>query len=340
MADDAMADDGTRVEVLRTDDAAAGQRLDRWLAEAPVGLSRSRVQRLIDEGHVTVDGTACPGRTKLHGGEEIRVTIPPAKTVRMEPDPSVPLEIVYEDEDLAVIDKSAGVVVHPAPGHHEGTLVHGLLARLDRLSGVGGRARPGLVHRLDRDTSGLLVVAKNDAAHHALADQLRDRTLGRIYRAIVWGTPDPPKARIDLPLDRDPKQRERRRVVETGGRRAVTDFRLELGVDGASLLRLRLKTGRTHQIRVHLAHRGHPVLGDRLYGGGPGRLQGAHPAHRARLREALRCAGRQALHACELSLVHPRTGETMCWRSPLPPDLTAAWQALGGQVPGPDPADR
>lgn len=332
--------DASRVEVLRTDETAAGQRLDRWLADAPLGLSRSRIQRLIDEGHVEVDGEVRPGRTKLRADQEIRVEVPPARPVSMEPDASVPFDILYEDEDLAVIEKPPGVVVHPAPGHHTGTLVHGLMARLDHLSGVGGRARPGLVHRLDRDTSGLMVVAKNDAAHHALADQLRDRTLGRIYRAIVWGTPDPPKARIDLPLDRDPKQRERRRVVENGGRRAVTDFRVELEAEGASLLRLRLKTGRTHQIRVHLAHRGHPVLGDVLYGGGPARLAGAHPEHRQRLRSALRRAKRQALHACELSLEHPRTGETLRWRVPLPADLTAAWTALGGRPPGLGPADR
>ena len=334
-----MTESDVRHETLRVDVAAAGTRLDRWLADAPLGLSRSRIQRLIDEGNVAVDGAARPGRTKLRGGEEIRVTVPPAREVAMEPDSDVPFEIVFEDDELAVIEKPAGVVVHPAPGHHSGTLVHGLLARLDRLSGVGGRARPGLVHRLDRDTSGLMVVAKTDGAHQALADQLRDRTLGRVYRAIVWGTPDPPRGRIHRNLDRDPKQRERRKVVEEGGRRAITDFRVEIGVEGASLLRLRLKTGRTHQIRVHLAHRGHPVLGDDLYGGGAPRVAGAHPEHRMRLRNALRLSGRQALHACELTLVHPRSGETMRWRRPLPDDLAAAWDALGGRAPGLGPSD-
>ena len=329
-----------RVEELRTGEDAAGQRLDRWLADQPLGLSRSRLQRLIDEGSVHVDGRSRPARTRLKAGQTVRVVVPAARPVEVVPDADVPFDIVYEDEQLAVIDKPAGVVVHPAPGHREKTLVHGLLARLDALSGVGGRARPGLVHRLDRDTSGLMVVAKTDAAHHSLADQLRDRTLGRIYRAIVWGVPDPPKGRIDLALDRDPRVRERRRVVETGGRRAITDFRVELRVEGASLLRLRLKTGRTHQIRVHLAHRGHSVLGDELYGGGERRLAGAHPAHRPRLRAALIRAGRQALHACELSLAHPITGEPMRWQSLLPQELAGAWIELGGSPPGPGPADR
>ena len=335
-----MVDPGVRREERVADAAAVGQRLDRWLSDQSLGLTRSRIQRLIEQGEVEVDGHVVPGRTRLRGGERVVVVVPAPRSVEMQADPTVPFEILYEDDDLAVIVKPAGVVVHPAPGHREGTLVHGLMARLDRLSGVGGRARPGLVHRLDRDTSGLMVVAKTDAAHNGLADQLRDRSLGRIYRAIVWGTPDPPKGRIDLPLDRDPKVRERRRVVQTGGRRAITDFRLEFGVEGASLLRLRLRTGRTHQIRVHLAHRGHPVLGDTLYGGGESRLSGAHPSHRLRLRAALVAAGRQALHACELAFTHPRTGEALHWRVPLPDDLARAWAELGGPEIGLDALDR
>lgn len=318
-----------RSYVLLVGDDGAGERLDRWVTAQPVDLTRSRVQRLIDEGTVLVDGEVQPARFRLRGGERIEVNVPPPAPVDLVPDASVPFELVYEDEDLAVIDKPAGVVVHPAPGHRQGTLVHGLLARLDGLSSVGGRARPGLVHRLDQDTSGLLVIAKNDAAHHHLADQLRARTLGRIYRAIVWGQPNPEKDRIDLPLDRDPSSRKRRAVVE-GGRRAITDFRIEARTMGASLLRIRLRTGRTHQIRVHLAHRGHPVLGDVLYGGGEKRLSGAHPDHRHALSGALREAGRQALHACELSLTHPRTGELLRWRSDLPEELARAWELLGG----------
>ena len=320
-------DPRTFVLVVGTD--GAGERLDRWVTAQPIELTRSRVQRLIDEGTVLVDGEVQPSRFRLSGGERIEVRVPAPTPVDLVADPTVPFVLVYEDDDLAVIDKPAGVVVHPAPGHRQGTLVHGLLARLGGLSSVGGRARPGLVHRLDRDTSGLLVIAKNDAAHHHLADQLRARTLGRIYRAIVWGQPLPEKDRIDLPLDRDPRSRKRRAVVE-GGRRAITDFRIEARADGASLLRIRLRTGRTHQIRVHLAHRGHPVLGDELYGGGEKRLSGAHPDHRHALAAALRAAGRQALHACELSLTHPRTGAELRWRSDLPDELARAWEALGG----------
>ena len=167
-------------------------------------------------------------------------------------------------------------MVHPAPGNRSGTLVNGLLARLESLSGVGGKARPGIVHRLDKDTSGVLVIARNDRAHQALSAQLEDRSLVRIYRAICFGTPTPPAARIDLPLDRDPRDRKRRAVVKDG-RPAVTDYKVESVGLGASLLRLRLRTGRTHQIRVHLAHRGHPVLGDELYGGGEKRVEGSHP---------------------------------------------------------------
>jgi len=263
----------------------------------------------------------------LHEGDEVRFAIPEPEPVDFEPDPAVAFEILHVDDDIAVIDKPAGLVVHPAPGHRSGTLIHGLLARLETLSGVGGKARPGLVHRLDKDTSGLLVVARNDRAHQSLAAQLEDRSLVRIYRAICFGTPSPPAARIDLPLDRDPRNRKRRAVVNDG-RPAVTDYRVESEGLGASLLRLRLRTGRTHQIRVHLAHRGHPVLGDSLYGGGVRRAEGAHPAHRVGLRSAIAAIGRQALHAWELRLIHPGTGEEMRFQSPVPDDFRCAWDFL------------
>lgn len=306
----------------------AGQRLDRWLSDQVEGLSRSRVQKLIEAGEVTVDGEARPGRHRLSTGERIQLVVPAAEPVEgLEPDSSVPFEIVYEDPHLAVVDKPAGVVVHPAPGHRRGTLVQGLMARLDALSGVGGRLRPGIVHRLDRETSGLLVVARNDAAHRSLQAQLQDRSLGRTYQAIVWGQPDPPGGTLDFPLDRHPRQRERRAVVE-GGRPARTHYGTLETRPGATLLELRLESGRTHQIRVHLAHVGHPVLGDPLYWGDARRLKGAHPDHRPALQRALGELGRQALHACRLRLVHPATGEQMEFASPLPPDIRAALDQL------------
>jgi 23S rRNA pseudouridine1911/1915/1917 synthase len=311
-----------------------GERLDRWLQACDLGPSRSQWQRLIDEGSVLVNGEPRPSRHRLHEGDEVAFTIPEPEPTEIEPDPEVRFEFLHVDEDIAVIDKPAGLVVHPAPGHRTGTLVNGLLARLETLSGVGGKARPGIVHRLDKDTSGVLVVARNDRAHQALSAQLEDRSLVRIYRAICFGTPTPPAARIDLPLDRDPRDRKRRAVVR-GGRPAITDYKVESVGLGASLLRLRLRTGRTHQIRVHLAQRGHPVLGDELYGGGEKRVEGAHPGHRARLREAIRLIGRQALHAWELRLVHPSTGQEMRFRSPVPDDLRAAWELLRA----PEPAD-
>ena len=312
-----------------------GRRLDHWLVERPIGLSRSRLQRLIEQGHVSVDGKACPARHRVKAGQRVRVEVPPAEEVALEPDPSVPLEILYEDEQLAVVLKPAGVVVHPAPGNWSGTLVHGLMARLSSLSGVGGRLRPGIVHRLDRDTSGLMVIAKTDRAHHALQEQLRARTLGRIYEAICWGRPRLDRDRLEYPLDRDPHDRKRRAVVE-GGRPAVTDYRVLEELRGATRLRLRLWTGRTHQIRVHLAHRGHPVLGDEVYGGGSRRLAGAHPHHRPALSEALRALDRQALHAVELHFVHPVREEPMEWVSPLPASMERALEILRPDRPASD----
>ena len=323
---------GPGTERLAVPDAAAGERLDRWLQSRDLGPSRSQWQRLIDRGAVLVDGACQPSRYRLRGGEVVSVEFPEPEPVGIRADPDVRFGLLHVDEDLAVVDTPAGLVVHPAAGHRSGTLVHGLLAQLDTLSGVGGRARPGLVHRLDKDTSGVMVVARNDRAHEALAAQLADRSLVRIYRAICFGTPDPVAGDIDLPLDRDPRNRKRRAVVE-GGRPSRTDYRIEVAGRGASLLRLRLRTGRTHQIRVHLAHRGHPVLADTLYGGGRRRVEGAHPDHRAALRAAIDAIGRQALHAWELRFTHPRTGELMRFRAPVPDDFRAGWAHLRPEDP-------
>jgi 23S rRNA pseudouridine1911/1915/1917 synthase len=308
---------------------AAGERLDLWLSRIEAELSRSRVQKLIDAGLVLVDDRLRPASFRLRGGELVRWEIPPAEPTELCADLSVDFSIRFEDGELAVIEKPAGLVVHPGPGHRQGTLLHGLLARLSSLSEVGGRARPGLVHRLDRDTSGLLVVAKTDRAHLALVEQLRRRELKRGYIALCWGRPAAERASLDYPLGRHPGDRKRRAVVAEG-RPARTDYELKASGNGASLLSLSLHTGRTHQIRVHLAHIGHPVLGDELYGGGDDRLRGAAPAHRASLALALGAIGRQALHACELCLRHPISGAILEFRSDPPPPFTQACRVLFG----------
>jgi 23S rRNA pseudouridine1911/1915/1917 synthase len=224
------------------------------------------------------------------------------------------LKVRYEDDDLLVIDKPAGLVVHPGPGHAGGTLVHGLLARGPQWSSVGGVERPGIVHRLDKDTSGLMIVARNDTTHRDLARQLQDRTMHRRYQAIVVGEVPDAAARIDAPVGRDPRHRQRMAVVASG-RQAITDFRRLGLVQGHTLLEVSLLTGRTHQVRVHLAYIRHPVLGDTVYGR-PSPL-----------------IGRPALHAAEITFRHPRTGKAVKLDSPLPPDFVAAWDALGGTIP-------
>lgn len=312
--------------------ADAGARLDRWLADRSPDLSRSRVQKLILEGLVQVDGRVRSANTRLKADAEVTWTVPAPQPSHLDQDDEVGFLLVYEDEDLAVVDKPAGVVVHPAPGHARGTLVQGLLARLTSLSDVGGKIRPGLVHRLDKDTSGLLVVAKNDPTHRDLQRQIQERSLRRTYRALCWGVPTPPQGTIDLPLARHPRDRKRQ-AVRQGGRPASTGYRTERVLPGAALLQLSLQTGRTHQIRVHLSHRGHPVLGDALYGGGPRRLRGAAPEHRATLKAVLRVMCRQALHAARLGLAHPRTGELLDFESPLPDDFQRALQILSRSMP-------
>jgi 23S rRNA pseudouridine1911/1915/1917 synthase len=314
-----------RTARVLVDPSEAGERLDVVLSRA-LDLSRTRIQRLLADGHVRVTGAGAPGPGRLRKAEPLQegwvveVHVPPAEAVTLVAQ-DLPLDIVYQDAHLAVVDKAAGMVVHPAPGHREGTLVHALLHHLTDLSGVGGRLRPGIVHRLDRDTSGLLVVAKTDAAHQGLADALRRRHVKRRYRAASWGHLDASPRTIDAPVARDPRDRKKMAVVD-GGRRALTRVRVRERWLAAELLDVALQTGRTHQIRVHLAHLGHPVVGDAVYGAGWERGMGGE----ARLwaRELARRVPRQFLHAAELVFDHPVTGERMRFEAPLPPDLEAA----------------
>ena len=298
------------------------ERVDAWLARR-LGLSRTRAARLVEQGRVRVEGRRVRKSTPVVPGQRVEVEIPPPDPVGLEPE-DIPLAVVHEDDALLVVDKPAGLVVHPAPGHPRGTLVNALLHHVSDLAGVGGRLRPGIVHRLDRDTSGLLVVAKNDAAHQALSRELAERRMGRSYLAAAWGHLRESPATVDAPIGRSPRARQRMAVV-AGGRRAVTHLEVRERWVAGELLEIRLETGRTHQIRVHLAHIGHPVVGDPVYGAGWERGV-AGPARRW-AGELARRTGRQFLHACALSFTHPATGAPMSFHSPLPPDLAeiAEW---------------
>jgi 23S rRNA pseudouridine1911/1915/1917 synthase len=309
---------GGRVERLVVGTGEA-DRLDRFLAER-LTLSRTRIQALIAEGRVRVDDRAARKSERVEEGSRVVVEVPPAAPVEIPPE-DLPLSRVYEDDDLLVVDKAAGMVVHPAPGHRTGTLVNVLLFHVRDLSGVGGRLRPGIVHRLDRDTSGLLVVAKSDRAHAGLAEALRARRVKRLYRAACWGHLADSPATVDAPVGRDRRDRKRMAVVE-GGRRAVTHVRVRERWLRADLLDVTLQTGRTHQIRVHMAHIGHPVVGDPTYGIGWERGLGG--PDRAWVRELARRTPRQFLHAAELVFDHPVSGARMRFRAPLPSDLEAA----------------
>jgi len=305
-----------------------GERLDRFLSQAAaargLALSRTRLKALIEAGQVTIDGAeARDPAARIAEGKQIALAVPPPEDAAIAGE-DLPLEVVYEDAHLLIVDKPAGLVVHPAPGHAAGTLVNALIRHCgDSLSGVGGVKRPGIVHRLDKDTSGLLVVAKNDAAHQGLAalfaDHGRSGSLKREYRALVWGAPERASRTIAAAIGRHPFSREKMAVVaDKRGRAAVTHWRVEERLGPASLVACRLETGRTHQIRVHLAHIGHPLLGDSVYGAGfktkASRLSGE-------ARAALDALGRQALHAAILAFDHPVTGEPLAFESPLPTDL-------------------
>lgn len=332
--------DETIHSILVTEDDR-GARLDKVLASHLPALSRSRLKDLALAGAVAVNGVAAadPAR-KMRVGETITLTVPPAAPAEPEGE-NIPLVIVHEDDDLIVIDKPAGLVVHPSAGHETGTLVNALIHHCGKsLSGINGVMRPGIVHRLDKDTSGLLVVAKNDRAHKALADQFADHgrsgPLERRYLALCWGVPRHPQGTVDAAIGRSTVNREKMAVVaEDKGRFAITHYRvLETlpGADGkpvASLVECMLETGRTHQIRVHMAHLGHPLLGDETYGAGfRTKTNLLTPA----ARDALEKLGRQALHAAELGFEHAGSGEFLSFESDMPADLAALLAAFRGPV--------
>lgn len=298
--------------------SARGRRLDRALVEAFPQLSRARVQTLLREGRALVEGKPAKSAARVKGGERVELRLAPPTPAAPEAE-NLPLSILFQDRDLLVLDKAPGMVVHPAAGHWRGTLVNALLHHVLDLGGVGGSLRPGLVHRLDKDTSGCLVVAKNDAALTGLQAAFKTRQVQKTYLALVHGQP-PPQGVVETFYGRHPRHRQRFTGKVTAGKPAVTHYRVIERLHGSSLLEVDLLTGRTHQIRVHLAETGYPLLGDVLYGGtrrGDARVKAVQTA-----------LGRQALHAARLAFAHPRTGVRRVFEAPLPRDFQAALQAL------------
>ena len=297
--------------LLRASEESKNQRLDAFLASSLDGLTRSQATRLIESGEVAVNGRAVSKSYKLAGGEDIAVTLPEPEPVEAVPQ-DIPLDVVYEDADVIVVNKPSGMVVHPAPGHPDGTLVNALLYHCaGTLSGVGGALRPGIVHRIDRDTSGIIIAAKNDAAHQYLSAQLADHTLARTYECIVVGALREDRGTVDAPIARHPTDRKRMAVV-AGGREAVTHWEVIARYPGYTHVRCRLETGRTHQIRVHMAYIGHPILGDTVYGA---------------KKEVPGLTG-QCLHAVGLRFLHPRTHEVVELSCPLPEEFTRMLQKI------------
>lgn len=295
--------------------AQAGARLDQFLAQS-LGWSRARLQKLLKAGLVTIDGEARAASYRVRAGETVTVQVPEPSPSPLTPEP-LALNIVFEDRDLLVLNKPPGLVVHPGAGHRQGTLLNALLHHCPELKEIGEVSRPGLVHRLDKDTSGLLVVAKTSLAHQSLVSQFAARETRKQYLALVWGLLSEPEGRIDKDIGRHPTARQRMSVQARRGKTAVTRWRVLQEFPGPlTLLELSPETGRTHQLRVHLASEGHPVLGDATYGGGVSRLAG-HP----KLTGLKPLVHRQLLHAWRLAVTHPRTGERLYWEAPLPEDF-------------------
>ncbi len=298
-----------------------GQRLDCFLANelAGEGVSRSRVKDLLADGHIMVNGKPVKPSYRLRSEDELSVEIPPPVRIDLEPE-KVDFDILHEDEDILVLSKPPGLVVHPACGHNKGTLVHGLLFHCDDLSGINGEERPGIVHRLDMDTSGAMVVAKNDHAHRSLVSQFKEREVEKIYRALIYGIPERSEGRITKSIGRHPTNRRKMAVRERLGRAAVTNWRiLEVFSNDICYLEVILETGRTHQIRVHLADLGYPIAGDQLYG------------RKNRQRDQQLTISRQCLHSYRLSFTHPRSGAKLSFTAPIWPDMQKTLDILRGE---------
>lgn len=292
----------------------SGERIDALLSRAQEALTRSAAQRLIEEGRVRLNGSPVKKNHRVLAGESFDVSLPELREVPLEAE-DIPLDVVYEDEDVIVVNKPRGMVVHPAPGHAEGTLVNALMHRCgDSLSGIGGERRPGIVHRIDKDTSGLIIAAKNDFAHLSLSRQLSEHSMYRVYEAVVAGRLREDEGTIDAPIGRHPVERKKMAVTEKNSRAAVTHYEVIARYKDYSHVRCRLETGRTHQIRVHMAHIGHPLLGDAVYG---------------RPKKGEKGLQAQCLHAKELKFTHPRTGEAVHLRTELPEYFVNVLSRLG-----------
>lgn len=305
---------------LKSGPANQGQRLDSFLAAELTGesLSRSRIKELLEKGFIKVNGSNEKAAYRLRTNDELEVKIPPVESMSITPE-QVEFTILHEDSDIIVIAKPPGLVVHPACGHQDGTLVHGLLHHCDNLSGISGIERPGIVHRLDMDTSGVMVVAKNDKAHQNLVEQFKNRDVDKIYRAVIDGVPGQRSGRITSPIGRHPTNRRKMAVSENQGRPAITNYLiLEILSDNMCYIEVKLETGRTHQIRVHMASIGYPVAGDALYG------------KRKRALYADLAISRQCLHSYSLGFYHPASGERMNFTAPVWPDILRTLELLRG----------
>ena len=317
-----VSDTSARQLTLVVADDQAGRRLDQFLAAMDPDLSRARIKGLIDQGLALVDGAGVKASSKVKTGQTVTLTVPAVVPSDLTPDETVDFDIIYQDRDLVVINKPPGLVVHPAAGHETGTLVHGLLAACSDLTGIGGEARPGIVHRLDKDTSGVMIVAKTEEAHRSLVEMFKDRKVSKIYLALTMGWPKDDRGEIDLSIGRHPVRRKEMSTRSSRGRQALTRYQvIERFEAGLGYLKVKIMTGRTHQIRVHLAAMGFPVLGDGVYGKGTRSLKdGGGPIRNL--------VTRQMLHAHRLVLTHPCLGVRMEFEAPLAPDMALVLETL------------
>ena len=311
-----MTADNTSPRLFTVDYSQSGQRLDVFLAQNDQSLSRSRVKRAIEEGEVLVNDLALKPAQRLKEGDVVRLDLKPAKEA-LAVGQEIPLNIIYEDAGIIVINKEAGMVVHPAPGNYDHTLVNALLFHCSDLSGIGGVLRPGIVHRLDKGTSGLIVAAKSDAAHHSLAAQFKNHEVEKTYLALVWGDIKGDRGEIILPVGRHPGDRKKMSTKSKRGRNAITYWKVKERFGLATLLEVEIKTGRTHQIRVHLSDRGYPVVGDAVYGN----ASKIRTVTDTALKAQFKALNRQALHAARLSFIHPQSGERVVFEAEMPEDM-------------------